>query len=72
MDKYTFFQSFCMNVKLYTTVLSFKAGCLRVKRQKSNFEQLCFPLVRRCNGTTAGLDYWKVGLEWPYNTPYAQ
>ncbi len=50
MDKYTFFQSFCMNVKLYTTVLSFKAGFLRVKRQKSNFEQLCFPLVQRCNG----------------------
>jgi hypothetical protein len=25
------------------------------------------PLVRRCNGTTAKLGYWKVGLEWPYN-----
>ncbi len=30
------------------------------------------PLVRRCNGTTAGLGYWKVGLEWPYNTPPGQ
>ncbi len=31
-------------------------------------------LVRRCNGTvrtgtTARLGYWKVGLEWPDNTP---
>jgi hypothetical protein len=25
-------------------------------------------LVRRCNCTTAGLGYWKVGLKWPYNT----
>ncbi len=24
---------------------------------------LNFPLVRRCNGTTVGLGYWKVGLE---------
>jgi hypothetical protein len=30
------------------------------------------PLVRRCNGTTARLGYWKVGLEWPYNTPPGQ
>ncbi len=30
------------------------------------------PLVRRCNGTTAGPGYWKVGLEWPYNTPPGQ
>ncbi len=30
------------------------------------------PLARSCNGTTAGLGYWKVGLEWPYNTPPGQ
>jgi hypothetical protein len=31
-----------------------------------------FPLVRRCNGTTAGPGYWKLGLERPYNTPPGQ
>jgi hypothetical protein len=30
------------------------------------------PLVRRCTGTSAGLGYWKVGLEWPCNTPSGQ
>jgi hypothetical protein len=29
-------------------------------------------MVRRCNGTTAGLGYWKVGLEWPYKLPPGQ
>ncbi len=30
------------------------------------------PLEGSWNGTTAGLGYWKVGLEWPYNTPPGQ
>jgi hypothetical protein len=30
------------------------------------------PLVRRCNGTAAEPGYWKVGLEWPDNTPPGQ
>jgi hypothetical protein len=39
---------------------------------KFRFVSLPPPLVRRCNGTTARLGYWKVGLEWPYNTPRGQ
>ncbi len=36
------------------------------------FHPLLPLLVRRRNGTTAGLGYWKVGLEWPYNSPPGQ
>jgi hypothetical protein len=55
-----------------------KINCFETNRKKNEKtgKNLNFlfkiALVRRCNGTTARLGYWKVGLEWLHNTPPGQ
>ncbi len=45
--------------------------CIAQGTRKNHVVYQLLPLVGWCNGTTAGLGHWEVGLNWPYNTPPA-